>query len=187
MMNNDFLRKGIILPLVAALVAGIGTFFVMNANVSELSPFNEGAKILYFDNLKTEKRETAAAGSPLKEGMLIGEIRGKDSLDLVYEADYSGLFSAASLSEKGALIGETGTAYIQIISANKDRLGESIEITGALGGGSYKKTDEKTVNNENEVFLTAPRNDKNIVIYYREKGKGGLASEYKVIIYEEVA
>ncbi len=187
MMNNDFLRKGIIFPLVTALAAGICAFCIINANVSDLSPFNGGANILYFDNLKTEKRETAAADVPLKEGALIGELKGKESLDLVYECDYAGLFSAASLSERGALIGETGTAYIEIINANASKLSDTAEITGAYGNHSYKKTDEKTVNNENEVFLTAPRNKRNLAVYYREKGKGGLASGYKVIIYEEVA
>ncbi len=185
-MNNDFLRKGIVFPLVTALAAGIVAFCIVSANVADLSPFYEGAQVLNFDYLKTEKRETANPENP-KAGTLMGELKGKETLDLVYECDYSGLYSAASLSEKGSLIGDTGTAYIEIINSNASALGDSLKISGVSGEHSYKKTGEKTVKNETEVFLTTPRNEKNAAVYYRQKGKGGLASGYTVVIYEEVA
>ena len=183
MMNKDFLKRGILLPLIfAAALCVFATVGV--AKYSEaVAPFENGAEIMLFDS---EKEMDSKSEAP-KSGDVIGSIKSKGEMKVVYDGGYSLLTDGCLLSDRGAMFGKTGTAYVEIINRNADKFANEMTYSGALGTFNYKKTDEKTLANENEVFLTAPRAEKSVVVYFRERGKIGLSQNYRIIVYEEVA
>lgn len=186
-MDKDFVKNGIIIPAIIALVVGITGLLLINSNVVNISPFTNGEQILYFENLSPEDKITDEKNPEnFKGGEVIGKINSAAVMNLRYKADYSSLAKDASLDEHGVFPGETGTAYIRITNNNKDKIGSTLSVSG-LYASEYKKTEEKTLSNEEAVFRVAPRARSSVVVFYQTRGSDfGLSSKYKAIIYEEV-
>ncbi len=185
MMNSDFVKKGIILPLVTALAVGIIAFFATGNSLGSVIPFSNNSEVLYFDGELSENAVNASA--ELKSGDLLGSVKSKEELPLRYEAPYSALLNECSLCKDGAGINETGASYVEIINSNAGRFNDSLSVSGSFGDMSFKKAEERTVGSRGEVFLITPRSEKSIVVFYQLKGEYGLSSDFRAIIYEEAA
>ena len=183
-MNSDFIKRGIILPLVAALVAGVLGFFATSIGLDGITPFKSESRVLYFDETQPSN-DLAIDLTALKKGDIAGVLNSKEEMALRYCTDYSNLLTEASLSDRGTYPDGIGTAYVEIINSNSSKFGEEVIFASASGECIYKKTDEKTLKSENDVFFISPRAEKSMVLYYRMRGEGGLSSKYKAIIYEE--
>lgn len=183
MMNSDFLKRGVLLPLIAAAAVGIISFSFLAGNIDILSPFSNSSEVLRFDYEYAKGRPDGNYQS----GDVIGTLSSKDVLITVYDGGYTTLGDGCSLSDKGAFFGENGTGYVEIINSNADKFGDKLTFSGDFGTYRYKKTDEKVLGSESEVFLTAPRAKQSIVVYYRQRADIGLSSSYRAIIYEGVA
>ena len=184
-MEKDFLKSGIIIPAIIALVLGIIGVLFINGNVDNISPFTNGEEILYYENLEADNKVEAKKPEELTKGDMVGQISSGTTLNLRYMADYVSLPSEASLSDKGVFPGEVGTAYIQITNNNKGAFSSSFTLSGIFSG-KYKKVDEKSVNTEDAVYLVTPRAKSSVVVFYQERGSYyGLSSKYRVMVYEE--
>ena len=183
MMSKDFLKRGIILPLVTTVVVAALSVAIIAADSANVSPIESGADVLKYDSEYAKGR----TDFNYQSGDVIGTLSSKGELRAVYDAGYTTLESGCSLSDRGAFFGETGTGYVEIINSNADLFGDKLTFSGDVGTFEYRKTDEKELGSESEIFRIAPRAEQSVIVYYRQRADVGLSPSYNVIIYEGVA
>ncbi len=180
-MRRSFVKRGVLFVFITAVILGTVLFIFFNRNFTDLVPVSNNSIIAYHESLE-KSDEIPSDISEVKDGTAIGTLSGKADFLLRKKAEYTDLLTEASLErgEVGALPG----AYVKILNENSARFGDTVSYSGVYGNYLYELVNETEVNGEQAVFAV-PKENSSLVIYFQRRGDAGIASEYKVLIYEE--
>ena len=188
---QKFLKRGIILPIVIALVSGLLLFAVTDNGIEGLLPADNGARILLHDSTNPSQPPAGlpddAELSSLDSGAVIGTLISGSELDMRYNPPYSLAGNCASVQPCSSVPGRNGCVYIKLMSSDAENVGDSVTLDGIFGTHSYKRIKKAKRLSENGAQLLMPRAESALVIYFRTNGKNGISSDYSAYVYEEVA
>lgn len=167
-MEKDFVKKGILLPLIIAAVLCAAFFAVTNANAQRLIPVPGGITVAYHGT---------------DENPEVGTVNG---LFLLNTADYGKLGDGALLMPPSSEIDAAGCLYIRVTREQLPQIsGNTLTVTIGEQTHRYQFAEEKTLSYENRVFAVSPRAVRSAVVYYPVTDGAGLTSQYTALVYEE--
>lgn len=186
-MKKDLLIKGLLYPLCIGVALGLA-FFLYSLSAGDLLVVNEQNAIAYFDSDKKEENQNSENEFELKKGQVLATAKfGKNSMDVVFDADYSDLDDSISFV-KGSLFGNAGFGYCYSLENNiKDFDKKEIILSTSNGEYKYAYHSSFSTKNENDVFLHKLPKGRGFVLYYQKAGSYGFSSDYEALVYKEVA
>ena len=163
-------------------------FFLYSLSAGDLLVVNEQNAIAYFDSDKKEESQNSENEFELKKGQVLATAKfGKNSMDVVYDADYSDLDDSISFV-KGSLFGNAGFGYCYSLENNiKDFDKKEIILSTSNGEYKYAYHSSFSAKNENDIFLHKLPKGIGFVLYYQKAGSYGFSSDYEALVYKEVA
>ena len=188
-LDKDFLKKGVILPLACAAGACVILTAGLSLNYEKLMPLSADSVISYYEDTELSE-ETAdisqiTSFDELEANTLIGTV---GDVTIRYNAEYSALKTNASVVVNSALPSETGCMYLKTTSALSGNFDvNSFTFTSGDTRIEYRYVDEFNADNEEQVLATAPELEHAMIVYYQISNASGLSSNYRALIFEEVA
>lgn len=185
-MDRDFIKKAVLIPVIAGLVIGVLFTVVFNAKINGTMPFNRGAQLAQHGLLAVSETQEAASVREAEKNSRLGvTVNGRE---LVKDADYTLLKDCVSVQSGSNEFSEPGCRYLKTINGLSGEFTEMLTVAHSDGKQQYfRLAEEYAVSNEREALAVAPLYNSSIVVYYQNRDGAGLSSAYYVKIYEEVA
>ena len=195
--RKKYIKYGIIIPIIAAVVAVLLFFAVFSVFKDEFPFMKTPACFADYDEAKVLTAEQVDLGaktvqrkdiSEIADNTVIGSIRAKgNELELIYGPNSFNAIGRCALSSQGKLFGETGTVLLSCYKADSEfvkalEIGDEVKADVNYGSYAYEVIDIKTVKDTEPVDLMGDGIGRAMVLYTDVTKSKGISNTYIVVI-----
>lgn len=200
--KKRFVKRGIIIPIIIAVVITILFFAVYNALVHSVLFKEREFSLADYSYSEIGEADTYISGNSeirkselpcVSSNTVIGNaaVNGQ-AMPVIFDGNEVNSNQSLSLQKDGSMIGEAGCAFL---SCNKkDSMavkmlseGDIVGIDTYYGSYEYKIVSKKTVNSDIELRKTADEFGRSIAIYTDGCAGIGISDTYYVVVGEMIS